>query len=167
MDIDFSNVKFDFEHELGNKEIEKQKLKFKTIHKRVVCRYWLNNKCSKGQHCEFKHEYDMQNMPECRKGQSCPDPSCILAHPVKQDKPLCPNYEAGFCSFGHSCQYRHEHKSELPELAKMFFKDDPTKAILEERRKTQKSFRKAECPYFKSDGWCPYFYACAFNHTNK
>ena len=159
---------FDFEKPVAAKPIEAAptaNLKFKTIHKKVVCRYWLNDKCRKGVHCEFKHEFDSENMPECRKGVACRDPSCILAHPSKDDKPLCPNYEAGFCSFGYSCQYRHEHKEgPPPEISALFFAADPVKAYVAQRSKSQKSWRKAPCPYMQSDGWCPYFYACAFKH---
>lgn len=139
---------------------------FKSIHKRVVCRYWLNNSCTKGNGCEFLHEFNVDKMPECRKGVMCADPSCVFQHPSKDDKPECPNFAAGFCSFGHSCHLRHVlHPGPPPSIAQMFLKNDPCKTWNFERAKTQKSFRKAVCPYFKSDGWCPYFLACAFKHS--
>jgi hypothetical protein len=163
------DVEFSFEQQLPSavKHIVPQadNLNLRSIHRKTVCRYWLNNKCRKGDRCEFKHEHDPENMPECRKGPSCPDPSCTLSHVTKDDRPLCANYEAGFCSFGHSCQYRHELKRDAPVIATMFFAADPVKQFIEYRKNTQRSFRRAECPYFQCDGWCPYFYACAFKHS--
>jgi hypothetical protein len=137
---------------------------FKKIHKRVVCRYWLNNNCSKHDACEFIHEFDPDKMPECRKGTACKDPSCFFNHPPKDSKPLCPNYESGFCSFGHSCAFRHEYNNELPDIAQLFLASDPFKEWNYKRAVENKSFRSKECPYFKTDGWCPYFQACAFSH---
>ena len=138
---------------------------FKKIHKRVVCRYWLNNACTKGDACEFLHQFDVDKMPECRKGNSCADPSCVFKHSMKEDRPPCPNFAAGFCSFGHSCQLQHVLlPGPPPIIAQMFLKQDPCKAWNQERSKTQKSFRKAACPYQANDGWCPYFLACAFKH---
>jgi hypothetical protein len=104
-------------------------------------------------------------MPECRKGNMCADPSCVLNHDEKHDKPLCPNYEAGFCSFGYSCPNRHVFREVAPLIAAQFLTSDPTEAWTKERRRTQRSFRSAPCPYFQSDGWCPYFHACAFSHS--
>lgn len=138
---------------------------FKPIHKKVVCRYWLNRNCSKGDACEFLHEFNRERMPECRKGASCGDPSCILNHSSKEDKPPCPAYEAGFCSYGNSCTLRHDFKNGPPPvLATMMLANDPAKQWVASRARTQRTFRKAKCPYFQSDGWCPYFYWCAFAH---
>ena len=143
----------------------KMERSFKKIHKRVVCRFWLNNTCKKGDGCEFLHVFDTDAMPECRKGNMCADPSCVLNHDEKHDKPLCPNYEAGFCSFGYSCPNRHVLREVAPLIAAQFLTSDPTEAWIKERRRTQRSFRSAPCPYFQSDGWCPYFHACAFSHS--
>jgi hypothetical protein len=137
---------------------------FKKIHKRVVCRYWLNNNCSKHDACEFLHEFNPDRMPDCRKGAACKDPSCFFQHPKKESKPLCPNYEAGFCSFGYSCGFRHEYKEALPDISEMFLASEPFKEWNYTRAKENSSFRSAECPYYKTDGWCPYFLACAFSH---
>lgn len=141
---------------------------FKAIHKKVVCRYWLNNCCKKGDTCEFLHSFDEERMPECRKGSLCGDPSCFLKHPTKDDKPVCPNFAAGFCSLGHSCQWRHDIlETPPPSVAQLFLADDPAKVWIAARRKGQRSFRTAPCPYFQNDGWCPYFLSCAFSHENK
>lgn len=146
-------------------EDPRKKHAFKHIHKRVVCRYWLNNCCKKGEACEFLHSFEQDKMPECRKGEFCGDPSCILSHPSKQDKPVCPNFAAGFCSFGFSCPLQHVFvEGAPPAVASMFLASDPAKAWIASRKQTQKSFRKAECPYFLNDGWCPYFLSCAFSH---
>ena len=139
--------------------------KFKRIHKREVCRYWLTSSCAKGDACEFLHEYDQAKMPECRKGQSCGDPSCVLKHPTKSERAICGNYAAGFCSFGNSCPLRHELSvNSAPLVSPVWLSSDPAKQWVEERQKTQRSFRSAPCPYWKSDGWCPYFHFCAFRH---
>jgi hypothetical protein len=138
---------------------------FRSIHKRVVCRYWLTNTCSKGDACEFLHEFVTEKMPECRKGQMCADPSCMLRHAEKSDVPLCPNYEAGFCSFGFSCSWRHEPKSgPPPQIASFFLLQDPSKEAIQKRAKANPNWRRAVCPYYKHDGWCPYFSICAFKH---
>lgn len=139
---------------------------FRAIHKRVVCRYWLTNSCVKGDACEFLHDFVEDKMPECRKGPSCADPSCVLRHDTKREVPVCPNYEAGFCSFGHSCKWRHEFRdAPPPPVAAQWLLDDPAKAVIAARARAEaRTFRKAPCPYWAHDGWCPYFYACAFKH---
>jgi hypothetical protein len=58
-----------------------------------------------------------------------------------------------------------QHEGPPPPIAAMFLANDPAKAWVESRRKTQRSFRTAECPYFANDGWCPYFLGCAFAHA--
>ena len=157
---DFS---FDFEKTEPLKQPSRRK--FGALHRREVCRYWLINQCKKGEGCEFLHQHDPDKMPPCRKGESnCGDPSCFLKHDSKKDKPLCPNYDAGFCSFGYSCQFRHETKDVAPQLPSIFLKSDPVLVWNEERRKKQRKFRSEPCPYFLSDGWCPYFHACGFKH---
>jgi len=137
---------------------------FKKIHKKIVCRYWLINRCLKGDSCEFLHKYESDKMPECRKGSACADPSCVLQHLSKDTKKECANYTNGFCSFGYSCPFRHNIVDFPPNISMLWLSEDPTKAWIEERKRTQKSFRSAPCPYWKSDGWCPYFEICAFAH---
>ena len=145
-----------------------KRLAFKAIHKREVCRYWLNNCCKKGDTCEFLHSFEQDKMPICRKGVACGDPSCFLTHSSKEEKPLCPNFAAGFCSFGYSCQWRHDVvEGPPPPVAIQFLANDPAKVWIAERRASQRSFRTAPCPYFHNDGWCPYFLSCAFSHELK
>lgn len=158
-------MEFSFENQITNEPTTLVNRPFKNIHKKVVCRYWLNSNCSKHDSCEFIHEFVPDKMPECRKGTACKDPSCYFKHIQKDEKPLCANYEAGFCSFGHSCSFRHEYKAQPPPLiAQMFLTHDPAKELNHTRSTMQSSFRSAECPYFKVDGWCPYFLICAFSH---
>ena len=162
---------FEFETLLDQepvKEDPSKRFAFKAIHKKVVCRYWLNNCCKKGDTCEFLHSFDEERMPECRKGSLCGDPSCFLKHPSKDDKPVCPNFSAGFCSLGHSCQWRHDIlETPPPPIAQLFLATDPAKVWIASRRRSQRSFRTAPCPYFHNDGWCPYFLSCAFSHDIK
>jgi hypothetical protein len=91
-----------------------------------------------------------------------------LKHASKDEKPVCPNYAAGFCSFGYSCQWRHDLiEAPPPPVAVQFLANDPSKAWIASRAAAQKSFRTAPCPYFHNDGWCPYFLSCAFSHEVK
>jgi hypothetical protein len=137
---------------------------FTKLHKREVCRYWLSSNCSKGDGCEFKHEYDVASFPVCRKNGACTDPSCILKHDVFSEKIACPNYEAGFCSFGHSCKFPHvRYSCPPPQVSNIFSAKSEAYKWIETKSKG-KVFRSAPCPYFKSDSWCPYFQVCAFAH---
>lgn len=137
---------------------------FTKLHKREVCRYWLSSNCNKGEGCEFKHEYDLENMPVCRKNAACADPSCILKHDVFTEKISCPNYEAGFCSFGHSCKFPHvRYAGPPPDVSQAFNARSERYAWIEQKSKSR-VFRSAVCPYWKSDGWCPYFQVCSFHH---
>jgi hypothetical protein len=144
--------------------IEPEKRVFRKIHKKEVCRFWLKNACSKGDACEWLHVHDPEAMPPCTYDPNCTREGCMYKHGVKVLKNPCANYQAGFCSFGNMCKDSHTFSEVLPDISPLFLLNDPCKAVVEERLKSQKSFRKAPCPYFKSDGWCPYFYACAFSH---
>lgn len=53
--------------------------------KRVVCRHWVFNECHKGNACTYKHEWDLENMPECEYGDHCTRASCPLKHPPKSE----------------------------------------------------------------------------------
>jgi len=145
-------------------EFESKPREFSKLHKREVCRYWLSSNCSKGDACEFKHEYDQENFPVCRKNAACVDPSCILKHDVFTEKIACPNYAAGFCSFGHSCKFPHvRYSGPPPNVSGTFDSQNETWKWLETKSKNR-IFKSAPCPYWKSDGWCPYFQVCAFAH---
>ena len=144
-------------------EIE-PKRKFTRLHKREVCRFWLRDACGKGEACEWLHEMKPSAMPPCRFNP-CDRPGCVYNHDVITTKQLCPNYQAGFCSFGSTCKDRHDYVDQPPpRISKVFLVDDEVKRNLDARKKSQKAFRRDECPYFKADGWCPYFYGCAFKH---
>ena len=137
---------------------------FRKIHKKEVCRYWLMKECMKGDACEFLHEFDHDKMPVCKKGIACSDPSCVLLkHPSKENVAECPNYEAGFCSFGYSCLLKHSLKQNAPLVSSQFLFTNPALGIVKEKSK-KKFFRKSACPYWVADGWCPYFDICAFSH---
>jgi hypothetical protein len=138
---------------------------FKKIHKRQVCRFWLKDSCAKGDGCEWLHANDPEAMPPCSYDPNCTKAGCPYKHGVTVQKNPCANYQAGFCSFGNLCKDSHEWKDQPPPLVSaVFLSQDVCKDVVKSRYSTQKSFRKAVCPYFKSDGWCPYFYACAFQH---
>lgn len=138
--------------------------KFSRLHKREVCRFWLRDACSKGEACEFLHEMIPEAMPKCRYNP-CDRPGCPYNHAEVTTKQLCPNYQAGFCSFGSTCKDRHDcTDAPPPAIAVQFLLEDEVKANIAKRASNQKAFRRDPCPYFKSDGWCPYFYNCAFRH---
>ena len=143
---------------------ENERRVFKKIHKREVCRFWLQNTCAKGEACEWLHEMNADAMPYCSFDPHCTREGCMYKHGGRAKKNLCANYEAGFCSFGHLCKDAHEFKETLPPISALFLREDPCKEIVRQRQQTQRSFRKSPCPYFKSDGWCPYFFSCAFSH---
>jgi hypothetical protein len=147
--------------------IEQEKRVFKSIHKKQVCRFWLKGTCGKGDACEWLHVMDPEAMPPCSYDPHCTREGCMYKHGVQLIKNPCANYQAGFCSFGNLCKDSHTLSEHIPEISQVFLKHDPCKLLVQERYKTQKSFRKAPCPYFKSDGWCPYFYACAFSHDTQ
>jgi hypothetical protein len=140
--------------------------KYSRLHKREVCKFWMKDACLKGpEACEFLHEMKPEAMPACRFNP-CDRPGCLYNHAQASAKQLCPNYQAGFCSFGGTCKDRHDIVDGAPPpIAIQFLLADEVKANIASRAKTQKAFRRDECPYFKSDGWCPYFYNCAFRHV--
>lgn len=100
----------------------------------TVCKYWLENKCKKGDNCEYIHEYIKDKLPECPslqmngkclRGTDCPFKhsekqirechfymngyckdgiNCKLAHINKE---LCYNYLLGFCPKGPQCEFYH------------------------------------------------------------
>ena len=141
-----------------------EKRVFKKIHKKLVCRYYLKGTCAKGDACEWLHEINPDAMPPCTYNP-CTKQDCPYKHGVKVSKNPCANYQAGFCSFGNLCKDSHDFVNAAPpEISPVFLENDVCKDVVKNRTLLQKSFRKAACPYFKSDGWCPYFYACAFLH---
>jgi hypothetical protein len=145
-------------------KMEVEQKKFSRLHKREVCRFWMRDACSKGEACEFLHEMVATAMPQCRFNP-CERADCPYNHTLVASKTLCPNYQAGFCSFGSTCKDRHDFiDGPPPGIALLFLKDDEVKLNTARRASTQKTFRRDDCPYFKSDGWCPYFYGCAFKH---
>lgn len=137
-------------------------------HKREVCRYWLNSRCAKGQACEFLHVIDYAKMPICPMGDSCGSTECTFRH-LSEYRPLCANYQLGFCSFGRRCAHRHEQKpaSALPQVSdywtSLYAAIERSEAMLR-TPETRNTFRKKTCEYFQSNGWCPYFDMCNFKH---
>ncbi|XP_031563354.1 cleavage and polyadenylation specificity factor subunit 4-like [Actinia tenebrosa] len=57
--------------------------------KTVVCKHWLRGLCKKGDQCEFLHQYDMTKMPECyfySKFGECSNKECQYLHIDPQSK---------------------------------------------------------------------------------
>lgn len=134
-------------------------------HGREVCRYWLHSKCMKGDKCEFLHSLDYSKMPLCHLGDQCPSKTeCPFRH-LQDTRPLCSNYELGFCSFGRRCAHRHVMRlpEELPELSSYWTPDYcAIKRAASEAHNPM--FRKKACEYFTRNKWCPYFDMCNFRH---
>lgn len=65
-----------------------------------VCKYWLENRCKKGQNCEYVHENIKDKLPECSLGMQCPRvKDCPFKHTLKIIKD-CPSYSSGYCKDG-------------------------------------------------------------------
>lgn len=148
--------------------------------KREVCRYWLQSRCLKGQSCEFLHAIDHSKMPMCPRGDACEDQdACGFKHP-DDSRPICGNYQLGFCSFGRRCAHRHVQlpASELPFVSPYWHRVDPESGALVPggpvaysalqraslMARTDNNFRRKPCEYFAINGWCPYFDMCNFKH---
>ena len=72
----------------------------------LVCRYWLNGTCQKGDRCDYLHVYDPSRVPLCpntaRTGV-CHDPNCVYMH-TGEDANECYLYRLGFCPYGPACR---------------------------------------------------------------
>lgn len=135
-------------------------------HKREVCRYWMNGRCTKGQSCEFLHSLDLDKMPICSRGYECANADCNFKHPETK-KDLCANYQLGFCSFGNRCAHAHEMSKSAPFISAYWTQNgalNENYAGLEKNRTISKHWRRKQCEYFTSNGWCPYFDMCNFIH---
>lgn len=134
-------------------------------HKKEVCRYWMQSKCMKGNACEFLHSLDYTKMPVCPLGDLCSTrEDCPYKH-MDPSRPLCANYQLGFCSFGKRCTHRHvELAGPPPEISEYW---TPKYSALQrsDSLAKEKTFRKKPCDYFKANGWCPYFDMCNFAHA--
>ena len=138
-------------------------------HKREVCQYWLKHKCLKGQACEFLHMIDYDKMPFCALGDSCPSKvlninNCMYKH-LDSNRPLCANYQLGFCSFGRRCKHLHVLNKEVPPEISAYW--TPSYAAIEYMKiSAVKGFRKKPCEYYSLNKWCPYFDMCNFSHAS-
>jgi len=142
-------------------------------HKREVCRYWLSSRCAKGSECEFLHTLDYEKMPVCSLGDACPDKSSCNYKHMDEHRPVCSNYQIGFCSFGRRCPHRHVELEahELKDLSVYWprVEKEEYSAALRLLPKGPKgcskgSFRTKPCEYFLKNKWCPYFDMCNFMH---
>lgn len=81
-----------------------------------ICKFFLDNKCTKGNSCTFSHDKSKPHIPKtecrffehgyCKDGFNCPNSHV--------EKILCINYLLGFCPEGKSCQKYHL-KSLIPK----------------------------------------------------
>lgn len=76
----------------------------------TVCKYWLENRCKKGETCEYIHENIPDKLPECPHGYACTKgKDCIFKHTPKQIKE-CILYSNGYCKDGKNCKSAHIKK---------------------------------------------------------
>ena len=138
-------------------------------HKREVCHYWLKHKCIKGQSCEFLHMIDYDKMPYCTLGDSCPSKlygltNCMYKH-LDSNRPLCANYQIGFCSFGRRCKHLHKLIQGMPPEVSAYWTPEYAALTYLQGSKSLVGFRKKPCEYFSLNKWCPYFDMCNFSHS--
>jgi hypothetical protein len=114
-----------------------------------VCKFWLENRCKKGETCEYHHQIITNKLPECPSYQSTgfcqKGKDCKYKHSEKQIKEcpyylsgyckdgeklckfqhikreICMNYTLGFCPEGPSCKFYHYKSIILPNHDKMFY----------------------------------------------
>ena len=92
-----------------------------------VCIHWLQNKCSKGDNCEFLHEKALDKMPECPKGTKCTSKDCLFKHTENKIEKLkeCPFYQKGYCKKGDECKLEHVFTPICPDYSYGFCPDGP------------------------------------------
>ena len=131
---------------------------------KVVCRYWLNSRCTKGQSCEFLHALDFDKMPECQRGQDCTNSECTFKHSLSKQR-LCSNYQLGFCSFGSRCAHAHVALDAAPTISASWTIDGIPQAYAGLAKVDNSNWRRKKCEYFETNKWCPYFDMCNFVHS--
>ena len=133
-------------------------------HKREVCRYWLRGRCMKDTSCEFLHALDYSKMPMCAAGDSCAQrDTCQFKHP-DTERPVCANYQVGFCSFGNRCAYKHVQVDGPPPEVSPYWTASYEAVSRTAQMTGRPNWRSLRCEYFATNGWCPYFDMCNFAH---
>ena len=98
------------EYKIQNKFDDMKKYKTK-IQGGGVCKFWLENRCKKGETCEYHHQIITNKLPECptfqTNGYCQKGRECKYKHSEKQIKE-CPYYLSGYCKDGEKvCKYQH------------------------------------------------------------
>lgn len=101
--------------------------------KKLVCVHWLKSRCTRGDTCDYLHQYDQDKLPICRyytqHGHCQKEEECVYRHPKISDNigiagnkkaENCPYFERGFCklppdifsllyysSVENACQFSH------------------------------------------------------------
>jgi len=115
-----------------------------TIDKKLVDCYWyLQNQCTKGDACEYRHNVPLNNTTVCKlwsEGQ-CKNPNCQFRHPSgvqakDRAQVVCYYFSHGGCMKGSSCPYSHNVEIEIPtkELQEL---EDAKKKQEQELKKLQ------------------------------
>lgn len=145
---------------------------------KIICRYWLENRCMNGDDCEWLHSH-IGIMPICQFGVECTRrPQCPYRHIDEQEViEVCPRYEAGFCPYGPACHKKHVKKGpeELPRVARIFadmtfhFDGEEVKSVSSHgsggKQKTG-LYKTSLCKMF-GEGKCTYGDRCNFAHGHQ
>jgi hypothetical protein len=95
----FAHLK-DIEESINTKLLDPKRIISRPVGT-TVCKYWLENRCKKGENCEFLHEKILDKLPECQYGTMCPRlGECPFKHTPRMVKE-CPYYMNGYCKDGN------------------------------------------------------------------
>ena len=91
-----------------------------------VCKYWLENRCKKGENCEFLHEIIKDKLPECPHGMNCTRQGidCPYKHTRRIIKD-CSYYDNGYCKDGKACKLTHKPRNVCLNYLLGFCPDGP------------------------------------------
>ena len=92
-----------------NNQITNNRIIFKNkITNTTLCKFWLEGKCKKGDNCEYSHDKNREDIPECKNGNRCSIVGCNYRH--NKIRKECQYYNAGYCHKGKNCEYSHKPK---------------------------------------------------------
>jgi hypothetical protein len=110
------NRKFTRGNRIGKYSKKAKKTNF-IVEQKPICKFYLENRCSKGNDCSFRHEGTPKPKSDfckffiigaCTKGDECPYSHNLSEFPCKH------YFIRGFCQ-RNPCQYSHDKNSILPE----------------------------------------------------
>jgi hypothetical protein len=110
MDGKMFNGLRNLEQTLENAQIDHSRQMKSKLVGGTVCKYWLENRCKKGENCEYLHENIPDKLPECPMGMACIKiKDCPFKHTPRLIKE-CQFYSSGYCKDGRNCKLAHIKK---------------------------------------------------------